>query len=71
VAGRGHADLYQRVVGNKHSAWKKYIQRNADTFQQFSVEEGKWRMRLLCHARRPAAPSPPVPPGPQSVAPLF
>lgn len=44
-----HADLYQQVVGSKHSAWKKYIQRNSDIFQQFSVEEGKWRMRLLCH----------------------
>eukprot|EP00667_Euglena_gracilis_P000707 EG_transcript_707 len=44
-----HGDLYQQVVGSKHSAWKKFIQRNSDKFSQFSVEEGKWRMRLLCH----------------------
>jgi len=44
-----HSELYDQVVGTKHSAWKKYVQRNAEVFAQFSVEEGKWRMRLQSH----------------------
>lgn len=44
-----HAELYDAVVGSKHSAWKRYIERNSDIFAYFSVEEGKWRMRLLDH----------------------
>ena len=44
-----HSELYEQAVGSKHSAWRRYIDRNSDAFVQFSVEEGKWRMRLLSH----------------------
>lgn len=40
---------YDEVVGNKHSAWKRFIERHNDVFSIFPIEEGKWRMRLLCH----------------------
>ena len=46
-----YASLYEQVVGSKHSAWKRYIERNSDVFRFFPIEEGKWRMRLLCHTK--------------------
>ena len=42
-------DLYSKVVGTRHGSWKKYVEKHEEVFQLFSVEEGKWRMRLLKH----------------------
>jgi len=42
-------DLYSKVVGRSHGSWKKYVEKHDEVFQLFSVEEGKWRMRLVKH----------------------
>eukprot|EP00668_Euglena_longa_P036697 GGOE01047179.1.p1 GENE.GGOE01047179.1~~GGOE01047179.1.p1 ORF type:complete len:194 (-),score=53.28 GGOE01047179.1:151-732(-) len=42
-------DLYSKVVGCSHGSWKKYVEKHDEVFHLFSVEEGKWRMRLVKH----------------------
>eukprot|EP00668_Euglena_longa_P006864 GGOE01008201.1.p1 GENE.GGOE01008201.1~~GGOE01008201.1.p1 ORF type:complete len:897 (-),score=110.54 GGOE01008201.1:631-3066(-) len=44
-----HADLYNTVVGTRHNSWRRYVERHPDVFHLFSVEDGKWRMRLVQH----------------------
>lgn len=44
-----HPDLYHTVVGTWHNSWRRYIERHADVFHLFSIEDGKWRVRLLIH----------------------
>ena len=44
-----HADLYNTVVGTRHNSWRRYVERHLDAFHLFSVEDGKWRMRLVQH----------------------
>jgi len=44
-----HRDLYDKVVGSKHRSWNKFVEKHQDTFELFSIEDGKWRMRLTSH----------------------
>eukprot|EP00667_Euglena_gracilis_P011264 EG_transcript_11497 len=41
-----HRDLYDKVVGSKHRSWNKFVEKHQDAFELFSIEDGKWRMRL-------------------------
>lgn len=44
-----HRDLYDKVVGSKHRSWNKFVEKHQETFELFSIEDGKWRMRLTSH----------------------
>ena len=44
-----HRALYDQVVGSRHRSWNKFVEKHTERFDLFSIEDGKWRMRLVTH----------------------
>jgi hypothetical protein len=49
IARAEFADLYAMVVGTRHNSWRNFIQKHNDVFELFTIEDGKWKMRLKSH----------------------